>query len=267
MKSFLAQGHRFLLYTYDEVENIPEGCEVLDAATVLDEGEVFFYEDSVHAGSPGAFSNLFRYTLLDREGGWWVDTDTLCLTSEIPEQEYVFAKATFNYGNAILRAPAGSALIREMLTRARRIAAEQGGSMEYGSIGPRLLTEVVRDLDFADKATDTAALYPIPYTQALATCDPSRCAEVEGWVARSTFLHLSTEMFRFWRVPKTARPPGGSYLANMYDRFDISSQNWAAYDWRPRLSKPGFTPLPRARNYTPTGTRKLGSDSSERRET
>ncbi len=268
MKSFLAQGHRFLLYTYDEVENVPDGCELLDATAVLDEDQVFFYEDPVHAGSPAGFSNLFRYTLLDREGGWWVDTDTLCLTSQIAEPEYVFAKQEqYYYNTAIMRAPAASPLIRETLKRAKRIVAEQGGGMEFGSIGPYLLTEVVRDLDFADKATRTAALYPIPYRQALATCDPSRRAEVERRVAESTFLHLWTEMFRYWRVPKTARPPTGSYLATMYDRYNISSPNWTAYDWRPHLSKPSFTPLPRARNYTPMVTRELGSDPSEPRET
>jgi hypothetical protein len=260
VKSFLAQGHRFLLYTYDEVENVPDGCELLDAATVLDEGEAFLYEDPVHAGSPGGFSNLFRYTLLDRDGGWWVDTDTLCLTPQIPEPEYVFSKETFYYGNAVMRAPAASPLIREMLSRAKRIVAEQGGSMEYGSIGPHLLTEVVRDLDFAHKATDTAALYPIPYREALATCDPSRRTEVERRVAQSTILHLWTEMFRYWRVPKTARPPTGSYLATMYDRYDVSWPNWTAYDWRRAISKPGFTRLPRVPRYTPIGNRELGSD-------
>jgi len=274
VKSFLAHGHRFLLYTYDEVENVPDGCELLDAATVLDEDQVFLYETSVHAGSPAGFANLFRYTLLDRDGGWWVDTDTLCLTSQIPEPEYVFARQEEDYYNtAIMRAPAASPLIRELLTRAKRIVAEQGGSMEFGSIGPYLLTDVVRDLDFADRAADTAALYPIPYWQALATCDPSRRDEVEHRVAQSTFLHLWTEMFRYWRVPKTARPPTGSYLATMYDRYDIPSPGEAAYDWRTvqsvreHRSQSGFTPLPVARNYTSIAARQLGSDPAERRET
>jgi hypothetical protein len=257
VKSFLAQGHRFFLYTYDEVENVPDGCELLDAASVLGEDQVFLYEDPHHAGSPAGFSNLFRYTLLDREGGWWVDTDTLCLTSRIPEPEYVFAKETFYYGNAVMRAPAASPLIREMLRRAKGIVAEQAGSMEYGRIGPQLLTEVVRDLDFADKATDTAAFYPIPYRHALVTCDPFRRAEVERRVAQSTFLHLWTAMFRYWGVPTTARPPTGSYLATMYDRYDVSSPNWTAYDWRAVIPKPGITRLPRAGNFTPIGTREL----------
>jgi len=257
LKSFLAHGHRVHLYTYDEVGNVPRGCKLLDASTVVGRDELFLYQDATHSGSPAGFSNLFRYTLLDREGGWWVDTDALCLSSELPDSGYVFARQDDDFYNpAIIRAPAGSPLIHEVLERAKRIVCDHGGAMEFGAIGPHLFTEVVRDLDLAGEATATAKLFPIPYWQALSTCDPRRRAEVEFRVGESTFLHLWTEMFRYWRVPKNARPPVGSYLAEMYDRYEVPLRAAVEHDWRtvlqPRKDSPiaSITPLPIARNYT-----------------
>ena len=91
LKSFIAHGHRFQLYAYEEVGNVPRGCELLDAATVVPRDQLFLYAHGDHAGTPAGFANLFRYTLLDRDGGWWVDTDVLCLRSKIAEPDHVFA--------------------------------------------------------------------------------------------------------------------------------------------------------------------------------
>jgi hypothetical protein len=247
LKSFLTHGHRFLLYAYDEVANLPLGCELLDAATVVQRDQLFLYEGSAHAGSPAGFSNLFRYTLLDREGGWWVDTDTLCLKPQISEPAYVFARQGKDlYNPAIVRAPAGSPLIREALGRASQVVADHGGNMKFGAIGPHLFTDVVRDLDLGNDAAETADLYPIPYWHALATWDPNRRDDVEQLVAQSTFVHLWTEMLRSLRVPKTARPPAGSYLAAMYERYDVPVPSATTYIWRTTVP-----PLPQGRQVRP----------------
>jgi len=257
LKSFLEHGHRFQLYAYEEVGNVPQGCELLDAATVVPHEQLFVYTHGDHAGTPAGFACLFRYTLLDRYGGWWVDTDVLCLGPAIPEPEYVFAMQDDDYYNvAILRAPPGGLLIRTALERAAAIVAAEGGDIAFGSIGPSLFTDVVRELGFAGQASERTALYPIPYWQGLSTCDPRRREDVEQRVANSTFLHLWTGTFRGARVPKTALPPPGSYLAAAYERYEVPFPIVAPFDWWTLLlpRQPGrersFTPLPR--NVTPT---------------
>ena len=251
LKSFLANGHRFQLYAYDEVENLPEGCELLDAASVVARDRLFFYAHGDHAGTPAGFSNLFRYTLLDRAGGWWVDTDVLCLRSKIAEPEYVFAMQDDDYYNvAILRAPAGGRLIRTALERATAMVDAEGGNIAFGSIGPGLLTELVPELGFAHLAVERTLLYPIPYWAGLATCDPRRLEEIEQRVAASTFLHLWTGTFRSAHVPKTARPLAGSYLAAQYERYEVPFLTETEFDWWSVLlpHRPGrersFTPRP-----------------------
>ena len=49
IKSYLDNGWRFQLYAYDDPDNVPDGCEVLDAAAIIPAKDVF-RERSV--GSP-----------------------------------------------------------------------------------------------------------------------------------------------------------------------------------------------------------------------
>lgn len=45
----------------------------------------------IRQGSYSAFSNQFRYTLLYDKGGWWVDTDVVCLRRFDFDDDFVFA--------------------------------------------------------------------------------------------------------------------------------------------------------------------------------
>ena len=58
MVSFIQNGHTYHLYTYEPVDNVPEGVIIKDGNEILDKSEIFYYSN----GSPSAFSNLFRYT-------------------------------------------------------------------------------------------------------------------------------------------------------------------------------------------------------------
>lgn len=73
--SFVANGYRLKLWSYGEIGNVPQGVERCDARGVVPESRVFTYHDGSYAG----FADLFRYTLLSREGGLWADTDVICL--------------------------------------------------------------------------------------------------------------------------------------------------------------------------------------------
>lgn len=79
IQSFLANGHDFHLYCYNDVEGLPAGTVVRDGNDILPESRIFAYADGFAKGSHAAFSNHFRYKLLLERGGWWVDTDVVCL--------------------------------------------------------------------------------------------------------------------------------------------------------------------------------------------
>src|SRR5437870_1345057 len=74
--SFMRNGHEYHLYVYDDVKNIPAGTVIKDASEILPASRIFQYK---HFPTYAGFSNFFRYKLLLERGGWWIDTDTVCL--------------------------------------------------------------------------------------------------------------------------------------------------------------------------------------------
>ena len=75
--SYCAHGHEFHLYHYDELENVPQvgGLRLMDAEEILPRAAIF----RTRKGLLNFFSDHFRFELLHKRGGWWVDTDTVCL--------------------------------------------------------------------------------------------------------------------------------------------------------------------------------------------
>ena len=69
LHSYLAHGHEFHLYVYEQSGTYPEGVVLKDASEIIPYSEAFV--DCF--GGFVNFSNRFRYALLYQRGGWWVD--------------------------------------------------------------------------------------------------------------------------------------------------------------------------------------------------
>lgn len=140
--SFLRNGHEYHLYSYNELANVPGGTVIKDANEVLPKSAIFQYK-----GRPSyaGFANSFRYKLLLERGGWWADTDTVCLRSFDFAEDYVFS-SEMNAGQevinaGVIKAPKGS----EVMAYASRVCQEKKpDQLVWGETGPRLVSEVVR---------------------------------------------------------------------------------------------------------------------------
>ena len=86
IKSFLQNGYTYHLYTYNNVKNVPTGTIIKDGNEIISKHQIFTYQN----GSYAAFSNLFRFTLLYQKGGYWADTDLICIKPFNFTREYVF---------------------------------------------------------------------------------------------------------------------------------------------------------------------------------
>src|SRR6185369_10191737 len=141
--SFLQNGHDYHLYVYDEVKNIPAGTLIRNANEILPADRIFQYH-----GRPSyaGFSNFFRYKLLLELGGWWADSDTICLKAFDFPDEYVFASEIDYRGvevvtSAIIKAPPGSSI---MAYAWKVCEGKDTSRLVWGEIGPRLVARAVR---------------------------------------------------------------------------------------------------------------------------
>lgn len=149
LKSFCDNGHTVHLYTYSDVKNIPKEVIVKDGNEILPENEIFRYKN----GSVSAFSNLFRLTLLYKRGGYWADTDLICVKPFKSEDDYVFSSEPNElYNNNIItssfiKMPKGS----KVALRGINIQKEQkklilSGEVPWGS-GPKTVQTIVQEFN------------------------------------------------------------------------------------------------------------------------
>ncbi len=215
LKSFVDHGHRLVLYSYDELR-VPAGVSLLDARTVLPESDVFLYGVGPGRGSVAAFSNLFRYRLLWEYGGWWVDTDVLCLKPVIPENDVAFGwESEAALGTAVLKLPRHHRLAERLYDRSNEILRTRKDKLEWGEIGPRLFKQVVLEAGLLGQALPKSIFYPIHWDEYELLERPTDLACVEARVKESTFVHLWNEMRRRSSLDPFALPPQGSYLSKM----------------------------------------------------
>jgi mannosyltransferase OCH1-like enzyme len=140
--SFLRNGHEYHLYAYNELSNVPVGTKIMDGNEILPASAIFQYKDRP---SYAGFANYFRYKLLLERGGWWVDSDVVCLRPFVFPEEHVFA-SELNVGNEIIascviKAPIAS----EVMAYAWSVCqAKEPERLVWGETGPRLMSEAVK---------------------------------------------------------------------------------------------------------------------------
>jgi len=88
LKSYLDNGHEVHLYTYEGVPNVPNGVIIKDGNEIISK-DFLDYRTFINNGT---FADFFRYKLLYDRGGFWVDTDLICLRPFDFEAEYVFGE-------------------------------------------------------------------------------------------------------------------------------------------------------------------------------
>jgi len=148
IKSFLANGHMFHLYTYGKCEGVPAGCQVKDANEIMPKESISQYVSLAN------FSDAFRWRLLSMRGCWWVDVDTICLKHYDFKEDYVFGSEVMSDGTSLvdaspIKAPQDSEFLkRAILSCETQDTLHPKGKLNNGTIalGPELVDTLTREL-------------------------------------------------------------------------------------------------------------------------
>lgn len=183
--SFRRRGHRVLVYSYEAIEGLPEGAEWRDAAEVLPQDKLVFYKGK---GTPGVFSDHFRYAVLRQGLGVYADLDVYCMRPIEGPPGYLFAwERPGSVNGAVLHLPSDAPLLADLMTifetvkrplfephlpplrrfevAIRRLVGESvtPEHMQYGATGPMALTHYVQKHGLTDMLRPAATFYPVPY--------------------------------------------------------------------------------------------------------
>lgn len=209
LKSFALQGHDVVVYAYSDLD-LPRGVRREDAAQVLPESDVFFYEGGEGRGSVSAFTNQFRYAMLHRFGGYWVDTDVICQKPFPAFDRFTVGREDAKgVGSAILYSPPGEPLLDAAFREARAL----GSGINWGQVGPALVTRLAFSGDYDVSILDQGAFYPVDHQTAVEDLLlPENAARVEAACRDSYGVHLCNEVHRRAGIDTGAMPPRGSFL-------------------------------------------------------
>ena len=189
--SFLQNDHEYHLYVYDEVKDVPAGTVIKDASEILPAASIFQYK---HQASYAGFANFFRYKLLLERGGWWIDTDVICLKPFDFVEDYVFSseldKEREVISSGIIKAPAGS----EVMAYAWQVCEQKDPQqLMWGETGPRLMTEAVKRCSLESYAKPHKIFSPLGFAEWRRVLEP----EARGLVDEESYaIHLWNEMWR-----------------------------------------------------------------------
>jgi hypothetical protein len=227
MRSVTRQGHRLVLYTYDPVEGVPEGVECADASTILPRETIVRHS----SGSVALFSDRFRFELMRRGLGLWLDADAyLVAPLTIDPDRHFFAYCEPGaIGSGVLYLPQSSPIIAPVLAlfeapyipdwmlkrdwlRAhwRRLRAGKIvlGDLPWGVAGPMAINALARRNGLIEQVLPSEVLYPWHWRQADWIFDPER--SLDAFVRPET---RALHMYNYVIASRKDLPaPQGSFM-------------------------------------------------------
>lgn len=221
ISSFLHNGHDYHLYVYDDLKYIPAGTVIMDASKILPSSRIFQYK---HRPSYAGFSNFFRYKLLLERGGWWADSDTICLKPFDFPDEYVVSAEINHRGrevvnNSVIKAPAGSVVMAYAWDICQR---KNPARLVWGETGPKLMAKAVKKFGLERYKRTHQTFCPIDYEEWRKVLQPG----FELFDKRTYAIHLWNEMWRLAGQDKNAEYHQNclyEYLKRTYSPIGIFS--------------------------------------------
>lgn len=227
LTSMLDTGHEVALYTYDGVPNAPAGVDLRDGREIMPERLVI---KNKREGSFALGSDFFRYHMLQKRLGCWVDTDMVFVRPLAPA-DYIFGYETeISIGIGVLKLPADCPIISEILAFAAKrpvIAPWWSASkkfrqyrrwllgrsrpvdcLEWGIIGPLAVTYFAEKHNLHIKAASIDVFYPNSWVEHMDVFNPA-IDITERFTQGTVGVHLWHTAIRPLKI---FLPPEGSFI-------------------------------------------------------
>jgi hypothetical protein len=213
------------LFCYDAI-SVPAGVLLEDADKIVPRDDLFLVD-----GNVGAFTDLFRYKVIETYGEWWVDTDVFCLKDDIPECDYAWASEDQdNINGAILKFPSNDPTLHEISRDAHAIGSK---STTWCELGPHLLTKHLAEARFEKHFGNRDQFYPIHWLEIFLFWLPNHSDAARSKCKGAFFLHFWNSLFKRVGIDRYQMPPVGSFLNTIYaphiSRFTLRDLDSGSY--------------------------------------
>ncbi|KMW57541.1 hypothetical protein AIOL_002506 [Candidatus Rhodobacter oscarellae] len=241
LKSFADAGHHVTLFTYGEVQHIPDGIEVADGNEVLSTEHFIRH---TRTGSPAPQADRFRYHMLAKyDDIIWADTDAYCVQPFTTENGHFYGwESAHHVNNGVLGLPKDSDTLQELIAftsdeyaipewlpaaeQDRLRAAKQAGApigvgdQQWGAWGPRALTHFLHKTGEIRHALPREALYPIGFKERGLMVRPG--ANTDRFLTANTLsIHFYGRRMRERIMNEGGEPAKDSLIGRLLDKHSI----------------------------------------------
>ncbi|MGB0958954.1 MAG: hypothetical protein ACPGVK_01785 [Halocynthiibacter sp.] len=260
IKSFLDNGHRFVLYTAEDLRGIPHGTEIRHPSEVLWPPAFNIADNDRHRVA--VFSDIFRLHLIQKMGFIWVDLDAYCVRPFDFESPYVFAPSQQEtYPTGVLGLPQSSKTLKMMLdfvmapnpsqpwrgARLQRINQQRTDNGEtwgiealpWGCSGPKAFGHFLKQTNEDIHASHIDSFYPLK-TEHLWKLHAPHLPAPEIETDHVYSVHIYGHQKKIIAHALSGLPAAGSYLEYLCNRHAVD----------PHAQKVPILPWMREKNTT-----------------
>ena len=216
IRSFLAHGHEFHLYVYDTVANIPEHTIIKDANDIIPKEKIFI--DAF--GGYVNLSNQFRYTMLYKIGGWWVDMDSVCLKPFDFDSTFVFSSETDDpyhrtVGNTTyIKSPPGAKFLKDCFDFIENRGIK---NIHWGELGINLISRMIFRNNLGQYVRHPECFCPVSSYQIKRLIEEN----YEPLPEKSFAVHWWHELWRQKKIDKWGHYPENCLYEQLKRRFNV----------------------------------------------
>ena len=244
-QSFLDAGHHVKLYHYKDVQNVPEGVELVHGDAVLKIDEFIQHG---RTGSFALFSDVFRYHMLKKNDRMiWADLDAYCVKPFETRTGHFFGWESKRHINGgVLGLPPDSDALGQMLEmtedeygipewfpqaekdRLQRLKDEgepmHVGEMPWGVWGPHAVTHYVQKTGEAKHAQQIEGLYPVGFRNRRMLMRADTFDKIGDMVTENTYsIHFYGRRVREFLSSRGGLPEEGSYFDMLLKKHRIDT--------------------------------------------
>lgn len=223
IKSFVKHEFEVCVWSFEKL-NLPPGVIACDASEILPKSELHSFkvisDDGQHSQKEGGinsgFSDLFRYTLLLKHGGWWADADIVCLKNqqefaEVAKGKQIVAglENTDTLNGAILSFP--SKEINQLALNKCMTMCQESRNFVWGAVGPLFITDFVKENNLHKDISQQHVFYPIHFSELNLYFDPDCRSQAQLQCQNSLTTHLFNWLL-MRQIDKNKPPHRQSFL-------------------------------------------------------
>jgi len=222
LSSFVYHGHTINLYVYDMDMEVPEGVNKLDASEIIHKDSIFTYH-----GQYAAFSDYFRYKMIEVTGFMWVDADTICLTKDFFDNtNFVFIQESpYLIAGGILKMPKSHAITKTINQHTEKLIPQIKrfpDTEKWAVIGPLLLTKLVKRFRLEKFAQPAAKVNVLDHwSKGQDFWNPKKTSEILKLCEGAYCATMFTGALRAKKFDANQVPPKGSAIEHFAKKFGM----------------------------------------------